>query len=195
MRSATKRNRRKSQREAARERRQRDPVPATEDEDLEVTFPHIQPVMESPLSSPPASPTSQGELHYCVVLTMVQKINNQLGDMNVDNAKIRSVCDGLLRDYQIRDEAITDLTRLVRETVDCPAPHHPHRDTAAPHQNNMAGVGDLATRRQGCRTTCRRTTATIPTGNVDTLHTGEGTCPLSHVNTTTNTAIVCGGPR
>ena len=108
-------------------------MPATEDEDLEVAFPHIQPVMESPLSSPPASPASQGELEYSVVLTMVQKINNQLGDMNVDNEKIRSVCDGLLPDYQIRDEAITNLTRLVRETVDRPAPHRPHRDTAAPH--------------------------------------------------------------
>ena len=53
--------------------------------------------------------------------------------MNVDNEKIRSVCDGLLRDYQIRDEAITNLTRLVRKTVDRPAPHRPHRDTAAAH--------------------------------------------------------------
>ena len=53
--------------------------------------------------------------------------------MNVDNEKIRSVCVGLLRDYQIRDEAITNLTRLVKETVDRPAPHRLHRDTAAPH--------------------------------------------------------------
>ena len=51
----------------------------------------------------------------------------------MDNEKIRSVCDGLLRDYQIRDEAITNLTRLAKETVDRPAPHHLHRDTAAPH--------------------------------------------------------------
>ena len=106
MRLAAKRNRRKTQREAARERRQRDPVPATEDEDLEVAFPHIQPAMESQLSSPPASPISQGELDYSA------KINNQLGDMNVDNEKIRSVCDGLLRDYQICDEAIANLTKL-----------------------------------------------------------------------------------
>ena len=43
-----------------------------------------RPVMElreSPLSSPPASPASRGELDYSVVLTMVQKINNQMGDM------------------------------------------------------------------------------------------------------------------
>ena len=91
-------------------------MPATEDEDLEVAFPHIQPAMESQLSSLP------GELDYSVVLTKVQRINNQLGDMNVDNEKIRSVCDGLLRDYQIRDEAIANFTRLVKETVDRPAP-------------------------------------------------------------------------
>ena len=91
-------------------------MPATEDEVLEVAF--------------SAHPTIYGitavftsELDYSVV----QKINNQLGDMNVDNEKIRSVCDGLLRDYQIRDEAI------VKETVDRLAPHHLHRDTAAPH--------------------------------------------------------------
>ena len=51
----------------------------------------------------------------------------------MDNEKIRSVCDGLLRDYQIRDEAIANLTRLVKEAVDRPAPHRPHRNTAAPH--------------------------------------------------------------
>ena len=88
--------------------------------------------MELQESSPSASPASQGELDYNVVLTMVQKINNQLGDMNVDNEKIRSVCNGLLRDYQIRDEAI-GLTRLVKETLDRPASHHPHRNAVAPH--------------------------------------------------------------
>ena len=77
MRSAAKRHRRKTQREAARERRQQDPAPAT-DEDIEVAFPHMQPAMDSQLSSPPASRISQGELDYTVVLTMVQKINNQL---------------------------------------------------------------------------------------------------------------------
>ena len=68
---------------------------------------------------------------------MVQKIHGQLGDMNMDNEKIRSVCDGLLWDYQIRDDAITNLTRLVKEAADRPAPRRPPppppRDTAAPH--------------------------------------------------------------
>ena len=53
-------------------------------------------------------------------------------DRNI-NKKNRSVCDGLLRGYQIRDEAIANLTRLVKEAVDRPAPHRLHRDTTAPH--------------------------------------------------------------
>ena len=143
MRSAAKRHRRKTQREAARERRQQDPVIAT-DEDLEVAFPHIDPAMESPIispdpamesqmHSPPASPISQGELDYTVALTMVQKLNAQLGDMHMDNEKIESICDGLLRDYRLRDEAIDNLTQLVKKAVDCPATQRPHQDTAVPY--------------------------------------------------------------
>ena len=136
MRSAAKRNRRKSQREAARARRQQEPKPATEDEDLEIAFSRVQPVMvlpESPLSSPPISPASPGELDYGVVLDMVQKINDRLGAMNLDTEKIRSVCDGLLRDYEDRDIAIGNLTRLVKETLDRPASHRPPMDAVTPH--------------------------------------------------------------
>ena len=97
--SAAKRHRRKTQREAAWERRQQDPAPAT-DEDMEVAFPHMDPAMQSQinlpdpamksqLNSPPASPISQGELDYAVVLTMVQKLNAQLGDMHMDKSKVR----------------------------------------------------------------------------------------------------------
>ena len=131
MRSAAKRHIRKTQREAAWEMRQQDPAPAT-DEDIEVAFPHML-AMDLPLTSPPASPISQGELDYTVVLTMAQKINGQLRDMHMDNEQIRCVCDGLLRTYQLRDVAITNLTRLVKEAVDRPATHRPHQDTVGPH--------------------------------------------------------------
>ena len=87
---------------------------------------------ESPSSSPPLSP-SPGELDYGVVLDMVQKINGRLGPLNLDTENIRSVCDGLLRDYQDRDKAIGNLTRLVKETLDRPAPHQPHMDAVTPH--------------------------------------------------------------
>ena len=69
-------------------------------------------------SPPPLSPASPGELDYGVVLDMVQKINSQLGTLNLDAENIRSVCDGLLRDYRERDLAIVNLTRLVKETLD-----------------------------------------------------------------------------
>ena len=88
---------------------------------------------DSPSSSPPVSPASPRELYYGVVLDMVQKINGQLGAMNLDTEKIRSVCDGLLRDYKDRDTAIGNLTRLVRETLESPASHQPHMDAVTPH--------------------------------------------------------------
>ena len=47
-----------------------DPAPVT-DEDIEVAFPNMQPAMDSQLSSPPASPISQSERDYTVILTMV----------------------------------------------------------------------------------------------------------------------------
>ena len=55
-------------------------------------FPRAQPVMdlpESPSSSPPLSPASPGELDYGVVLDMVQKINGQLGALNLDTENIQ----------------------------------------------------------------------------------------------------------
>ena len=73
-----------------------------------------------------ASPISQGELDYTMVLTMVQKLSAQLGDMYTDKDKIRSVCDGLLRDYRLRDEAIENLTPLVKKGADCTTPQRPH---------------------------------------------------------------------
>ena len=55
------------------------------------------------LLEPPVSP---GELDYGVMLDKVQQINSKLGLLILDNYKIRSICDGLLRDYQERDRAL-----------------------------------------------------------------------------------------
>ena len=52
--------------------------------------------------------------------------------MNLDTERIRSVCVGLLRGYRDRD-AIGNLTILVKETLDHPASHQPHRDAVTPH--------------------------------------------------------------
>ena len=125
MRSAAKKIRNKSQREAARMKRQGAPGPVSEDEDPEV---HFRPVMDCPGSTPsstPAYPVSQGEADYGLVLDMVQKLNGQLSALNLDNDNIRSACD--------QDVAFGDLTRLVRESLDCRAPHQPHMEAVTPH--------------------------------------------------------------
>ena len=101
MKSSTKRSHGKPQREAARERRQRDPVSDGEEEGTEVVFRSSGPPTDPPTPVPllpPDSPNTSAELQYEVVLDMVQKINSELGLINLDNDKIRSVCDQLLKD-------------------------------------------------------------------------------------------------
>ena len=137
MRSVAKNNRRKSQREAARLRRQAAPGPASEDEDPEV---HFRPIMDQPDSappSPPPSPVSQGETDYGVVLDMVQSLRDKLSALNLDNENIRAACDALRRQCQDQGVAFGDLTKLVKESLDgrpnsAPSdgegkttPHHP----------------------------------------------------------------------
>ena len=78
MRSAAKRNSRKSQQEAARAKRQGDPEPVTEDEDPEIDFRPVMDILGHTPSPRPLSPD------YGVVLDMVQKINGQMGTLNLD---------------------------------------------------------------------------------------------------------------
>ena len=99
-------------------------------------FKNTRPGVDSPRSPSPSllePPVSPGKLDYGVVLDMVQQIND----------KIRSICDGLLRDYQECDRAFGDLTKLVqenmaltklvRENMDRPTVHQPRQDVATPH--------------------------------------------------------------
>ena len=90
MRSAAKRNRRKSQREAAREKRQGDPV--FEAEESEIVFKTTESPTDPPSPvprSPPDSPTVSADLQYEDVLDMIQRLNKELGLINLDN-KLRS---------------------------------------------------------------------------------------------------------
>ena len=68
--SVTKRNRRKSQREAARLKRLAVPGPTTDDEEMEVHFNQAvdtpDPPPASPINSPNQEDTTQGETDYAV---------------------------------------------------------------------------------------------------------------------------------
>ena len=107
-----------------------------EEEETEIVFRSSAPPTDPPTPvplSPPDSPNTSAELQYKVVLDMVQKINSELGLINLDNDKIKSVCDQLLKDNKARDRAIGDLTGLVKKCLDCPVDHRPQHDDLAPH--------------------------------------------------------------
>ena len=136
MRSSTKRNRRKTQREAAWEKRQGDPVFGGEAEESEIVFRTTESPTDPPSlvpRSPPGSPSVSADLHYEDVLDMVQRLNKVLGLINLDNDKIRTVCNQLLQDNQARDRAIGDLTGLVERSLDRPAAQRPRPDAAPGH--------------------------------------------------------------
>ena len=99
MKSVTKRNRRKSQREAARLKRLAVPGPTTDDEEMEVHFDQAVDTPDPPPASPTNSPnqehTIQGETNYAVVLDMVQDLRDKLCALNLDNTNIRAACEAL----------------------------------------------------------------------------------------------------
>ena len=104
--SVTKRNRRKSQREAARLKRQGTSGPTSDEEDVEVHFKQAMTAPDSPPASPPPSPTSLGETDYAIVLDMVQNLRDKLSALNLDNENIRAACDALRRQCQDQGAAI-----------------------------------------------------------------------------------------
>ena len=136
MRSSTKRNRRKTQREAAREKRQGDPVFGNEAEESEIVFRTTKSPTDHPSPvprSPPGSPSGSADLQYEDVLDMVQRLHKELGLITLDNDKIRTVCNQLPKDNQARDRAIGDLTALVERSLDCPAAQRSRPDAALGH--------------------------------------------------------------
>ena len=64
---------------------------------------------------------------------MVQKLHSALGLITLDNDKIRSVCNQLLKDNQARDRVIGDLTGLVEKSLDRPVVQRPRPDAITPH--------------------------------------------------------------
>ena len=91
-------------------------------EESEIVFKTTESPTDNPSPvprSPPASPTVSADLQYEDVLDMVQRLNKELGLINLDNVK------QLLQDNQARDRAIRDLTGLVKRNLDSPSGHPP----------------------------------------------------------------------
>ena len=97
MKSVTKRNKRKSQREAARLKRLAVPDPTME----EVHFNQAENTPDTPqvsrMNTPDPEDTIQGETDYAVVLEMVNNLRDKLAALNLDNTNIRAACDALCR--------------------------------------------------------------------------------------------------
>ena len=138
MKSVTKRNRRKSQREAARLKRLAVPDPTMEeDEEMEV---HFNPTVNI-TDTPPASPinsqdqedTIQGETDYAVVLDMVNNLRGKLAALNLDNTNIRAACDALRRQCHSQGVAFGDLSKLVKQSLEGQQYHQPHEETRRSH--------------------------------------------------------------
>ena len=84
---------------------------------------------------------------YCVIYIYIYRLNKELGLINLDNVKIRTVCNQLLQDNQARDRAISDLTGLVKRSLDPPSGRPPRPGASRPHpiipQDMMDDDGNL----------------------------------------------------
>ena len=117
--SAIKRSRRKSQREAARLQKQADAVLALE-EDEEVLFKRPETVPNTPRVSrsntPDPDDREEEPRDYTAVLEMVKTVWDRLTALVLDNTNIRAACDDLRRQCHSQGVAFGDLSRLVRQT-------------------------------------------------------------------------------
>ena len=138
MKSVTKRNRRKSQREAARLKRLGVPGPTMDDEEMEVHFNQTVDTPDPPPASHTNSPTNQedttqGETDYAVVLDMVQNLRDKLCALNLDNTNIRAACEALRRQCQDQGVAFGDLSQLVKQSLEGRQFQQPREETGRPH--------------------------------------------------------------
>ena len=120
VRSAVKKNRRKSQREAARLQKQADALLAME-EDEEVHFKRPDTVPNTPRVSRTNSPDREEEddrevKDYTAVLEMVKTVRDRLTALVLDNTNIRAACDDLRRQCHSQGVAFGDLSRLVKQS-------------------------------------------------------------------------------
>ena len=120
VRSAIKKIRRKSQREAARLQRQADAVRAMEEEE-EIHFKRPDTVPNTPRVSRSNTPDPEdgddrGARDYTAVLDMVKTVRDRLTALVLDNTNIRAACDDLRRQCHSQGVAFGDLSRLVKQS-------------------------------------------------------------------------------
>ena len=119
MRSAVKKNKRKTQREAARQQKQAEADLAME-EDEEIHFNRPESTPDTPRVSRSNTPDPeddvQRETEYAVVLEMIKNVKDKLAALSLDNDNIRAACDDLRRQCHSQGVAFGDLSRLVRQS-------------------------------------------------------------------------------
>ena len=81
--------------------------------------------------SPPGSQSGSADLQYEDVLDMVQRLHKELGLIALDNYKIRTVCNQLLKDNQARDTFLHGVRVVGPERPATSTPYQPVREHAA----------------------------------------------------------------
>ena len=117
VRSAIKKIRRKSQREAARLQKKADAVQTMEEEE-EIHFKWQEDLPDTPRVSRADSPDQEeGEAKdFTAVLEIVKTVRDRLAALVLDNTNIRAACDDLRRQHHSQGVAFGDLSRLVRQS-------------------------------------------------------------------------------
>ena len=116
--SAIKKSRRKSQREAARIQKQTDAALAMEEEE-EIVLKRPRTVPNTPRVSrdntPEPDDREEEPRDHTAVLEMVKTVRDQLTALVLDNTNIRAACDNLRRQCHSQGVAFGDLSRLVNQ--------------------------------------------------------------------------------
>ena len=114
-----KRNKRKTQREAARAQKQAETdLVMEEGEDLYFNRPESTPDTPrvSRNNTPDPEDNRQRETDYTVVLEMVQNVRDRLAALILDNTNIRAACDDLRQQCHNQGVAFGDLSQLVKQS-------------------------------------------------------------------------------
>ena len=123
MRSVIKKNKRRSQQEAARLQKQAEALAEANlamEEDEEIHFNRPETIPDTPRVSrnntPDPEDEDRGETDYTVVLEMVKTVRDKLAALVLDDTNIRAACDDLCRQCHSQGVAFGDLSRLVKQS-------------------------------------------------------------------------------